>query len=168
MRLVICATPRVGATALLSCLRHLGAAEWPDGDPITMVHATQLPVQADGRCVYVWRRDRTAQAISWAIASAAGRFHSTQQKKIADPDFDRGAVDEAVAAIDRQDAEWRAWLAGRDVLELCYEDDIEPDPQQAASRALEWAGLPGEAEPPKLRRVDVRPKARWRREWENG
>lgn len=148
-----------------------GAAEYPDAEAsdgvyLTMIHWQQMPVGIDGKFIYVRREDRLAQAISWAVAAATGRFHVGQPKNADAGPLDRESVRSALNAIVAQDAAWREWLADRPALTLTYETDIKGDVTAAARRVLDWLGLAGDPRPPDLRPVDVRAKRAWRREWE--
>lgn len=169
----ICSTPRVGATALLRCLASVipGAAEYPDAVAsgptyLTMIHWGQMPVKIDvDRFVYVWRHDRTAQAISWAVAAATGRYHAGQPGN-GNAVFDRAAVQIARNSINAQDQAWRHWLAGKQTIRLCYEDHIQRDVTVAARRVLTWLGVAGTPQPPDLHPIDVDTKRAWRAQWE--
>jgi LPS sulfotransferase NodH len=170
----ICATPRVGATALLRSLETAipGAAEYPDavesaGVYLTMIHWQQMPVDIDGRYIYVHREDRLDQAISWAVGAATGRFHVGQPKKADAGSLDREAVHRSLAAIDAQNEAWHQWLTGKPTLTLCYETDIKPDAAAAARRVLDWLGIDGDPQAPNLKPVDVRVKRAWRKAWED-
>lgn len=170
----ICATPRVGATALLRSLASVvhGAAEYPDaevsssGHYLTMIHWQQMPIDIDGHFVFIYREDRIAQAISWAIGAATGRFHTGQTKTADAGELDRDSVQQALDAIEAQNQAWREWLSGKPTLTLCYESDIKPDVTAAARHVLDWLGIDGEPKPPNVRPIDARVKKAWRRAWD--
>lgn len=153
---------------LLECLRGAapGAAEYPDatGVPyVTMVHWSQMPavLPADSRYVYLYRRDRVAQAVSWAYSAGASRYHSSQPEGVT-PEYDRYAVAVLLARIAEECDAWEEWLHGRPVLPLCFEEDIHPNPMTAAARVLTWCGIPGEPAEPHLRPIEQAAKREWR------
>lgn len=163
---MICSTPRAGATALLEALRGAcpGAHEYPDatehdGIYVTMVHWAQMPVtlpEADEtKYVRLYRSDRNAQAVSWAVAAGTGRFHSTQPPRTTDPDVTPGDIAVLRSTIHRADLSWQQWLDGKPTLNVCYERDLNGRYEQGAREILAWCGIPGEPAPVTLRPVDV-------------
>jgi LPS sulfotransferase NodH len=176
LTVAVCATPRTGATALLEALRGAcpGAREYPDAQPadgvyVAMLHWAQMPAvlppARDTRFVYLTRADRVAQAVSWAVAAAAGRFHSTQPGGMAVLPFDRAAVQAALGSLTEQDRCWREWLAGKPVLEVCYERDLNGRYPDGTREILSWLGVQGEPAAVTLRPVDVATKQDWLRQW---
>jgi LPS sulfotransferase NodH/glycosyltransferase involved in cell wall biosynthesis/Flp pilus assembly protein TadD len=82
---------------------------------------------ADPRFVWVNRRDKLRQAISWARAVQSGvwttRFHSA--RFVADrPAYDSGAIRQRLLEIDEQEARWRALFQSVQVVPtvVAYED----------------------------------------------
>lgn len=166
LAVMICTTPRTGATALLEALRGAcpGAREYPDavehdGVYVTMVHWTQMPValpEADTH-VYVrlYRRDQRAQAISWAVAAATGRYHSTQPPRTSEPTVTPGDISLLHGRIQRDDISWLLWLDDKTTLNVCYEDDLNGRYEQGTREILAWCGIPGDPAPLTLHPIDV-------------
>jgi LPS sulfotransferase NodH len=78
---------------------------------------------------YVWivRRDRVRQAISWERAEQGGtwaRLAGERPLAVPRPRFDASAIARRLAEIERQDAAWRAWFeaAGATPIRVAYED----------------------------------------------
>jgi LPS sulfotransferase NodH/glycosyltransferase involved in cell wall biosynthesis len=78
---------------------------------------------------YVWivRRDRVGQAISWERAEQAGTWaHLAGERRLVvpRPRFAASAIAHRLAEIERQEAAWRAWFeaAGATPIRVAYED----------------------------------------------
>jgi LPS sulfotransferase NodH len=78
---------------------------------------------------YVWivRRDRVRQAISWERAEQGGtwaRLAGERPLATPRPRFDAGAIARRLAEIERQEAAWRAWFegVGATPIHVAYED----------------------------------------------
>lgn len=163
MKAMLCSTPRCGSTALLEAIRGAipGAREYPDAEEtdgvyFALVHWPQMPVSFEpDKIVYLYRDDKLAQAVSWAVAAGTGRFHSTQQPKCAEPAVSLGDVAVLRGQIKRFDLSWRQWLDGKPRLEVCYERDLNGRYPEGARRILEWLGVEGEPAPVTLHPVDV-------------
>jgi LPS sulfotransferase NodH len=78
---------------------------------------------------YVWivRRHRVRQAISWERAEQGGtwaRLAGERPLAVPRPRFDARAIARRLAEIERQEAAWRAWFeaAGATPIRVAYED----------------------------------------------
>lgn len=180
---VLYTTPRVGQNAVLRCLRSVipGADEWGAAQPIDgkLVMSINRPPPSNlvkrgfdltncrwGDPVYMRRRDKIAQAISWAVAAQTGRFTS-EVKARGEPEYRRQDVQQALDTIVDQEHRWMSVLPDR-YLEVWYEDHVETDPRDAARLILRFWGFDGEPADPGLVRVESDVKARWRQQWDTG
>ncbi len=77
------------------------------------------------RWVTITRRDKVAQAVSWARAVQTGRW-AAHQRGWAPPLYDEGAIRRRLMEIERQEVAWSLWLRSRGLqpLELIYEDVV--------------------------------------------
>lgn len=163
--------PDVFAAALarLRELPGLGAARLAPWD---------LVAAAFPRVEYVWltRRDRLRQAISFYRALRSGRWQSTQARGAPPPpppELDLGAVDDCLSDLLAWDSAWEDYFAGAGVrpVTLVYEDLVR-DPG-ASVRALlaalrielppSWA--PG---PPERERLADATSERWLEAYRSG
>lgn len=169
--LVLCATPRVGATVLLDCLKDAlpEAAEYPDGKGAMLVHTADLPARlpADSICIYLRREGRLAQAISWAYSAQTGRWKSAEKSK-GRAIYKRGDITAGLAAIERHDREWQRWFgySGQPVQVLTYEDFAD-DPTAAAAALLATYEIPGTARQSELRPFSESTKKKWQELYED-
>jgi trehalose 2-sulfotransferase len=97
---------------------------------------------------YIWmhRRNRVEQAVSWAIACQTGVWSQTvgeQPQPQARPKFDFKVVDEWYNRIAAHEAGWANYFRDNQIepLVLCYED-VAACHQAAAERVLEFLALP--------------------------
>ena len=176
---VIYTTPRVGQNAVLSSLRTVipGAAEGAESATLSdgrlvfsknsaFIHPPDPAADVTGPPVWISRRDRVAQAISWAIAAQSQRFHSAQSEQVLHVGYDRGEIERAVEAIADGERYWEQILLGVSYLKLWYEDHIIGDPSSAAGLILDWWGIDGHPGPPTFCRFDEERKAEWRTRWD--
>jgi LPS sulfotransferase NodH len=93
--------------------------------------------------VWIRRRDRLGQAVSWVRAQQTGQHRAGDQRK-AGATYRTDLVDTSLAFLAQQDASWAEHLAGRDVrvLEIAYED-LHEAPQRQVDRVAELLGVPG-------------------------
>jgi trehalose 2-sulfotransferase len=95
---------------------------------------------------YVWltRRDKVRQAISWHRALASQRWRSTDAtaEGTPEPTFDFAAIDGLVDVATADDRSWRDFftLHGIAPLVIVYEE-LEQDPEQACRQVLDFLGL---------------------------
>ena len=108
---------------------------------------------------YIWlrRRNRVEQAVSWAIAAQTGIWaQRTGERRHprAVPKFDFNVVDEWCNRIGEHDAAWANYFRENQIppLELYYED-VVANHRAAVERVLEFLGLPlpADMEIPQLR-----------------
>jgi hypothetical protein len=170
-------TPRVGQNAVLGSLRTVipGAAEYgahsvSDG---RLVFSTNRPVPIEefdtnqiGDPVWLSRRDRVAQAISWTVAAQTGQFRSEHPRRSVT--YARTDIQAALDTIDDQERHWGWLLRNERYLRLWYEDDVERDPRVAAAMILDWWSIDGVPGEPGLVRRDADVKAVWRHLWDEG
>ncbi len=96
---------------------------------------------------YVWivRRDRLRQAISWVRARQTGswaRIEGEPEPAAASGRFDGAAIARALADIERQETAWQAWFAecGVTPVRVAYED-LAADHERAARRVARHLGM---------------------------
>jgi LPS sulfotransferase NodH len=99
------------------------------------------------RARYVWiaRRDRLRQAISWERAEQSGtwaRLAGDRAPAGPRPRFDAHAIARRLAEIETQEAGWRAWFeeAGATPIRVAYED-LAADYEGTARRLTRELGL---------------------------
>ena len=97
---------------------------------------------------YIWmrRRNRVEQAVSWAIASQTGVWSQTvgaQPRTQATPKFNFKIVDEWCNRIAAHETGWANYFRDNQIepLVLCYEDVVACY-QAAAERVLEFLAVP--------------------------
>ncbi|MEO1200576.1 MAG: Stf0 family sulfotransferase [Pseudomonadota bacterium] len=99
--------------------------------------------------VYLTRRDKLDQAISFVKATQTGLWHQapdgTELERLSVPQEPVYDADEIARQIDlaiRLEAEWQAWFAGEaiDPLRITY-DDLSADPYVAVGRILDRLGV---------------------------
>lgn len=92
--------------------------------------------------IYLERRDRLAQAISWARALQTSQYRSTQLRR-AEPVYDADAIRLRLYELDREYAHWASFFAQRGLapLTFAYEDFIG-DPQPAVDAVARLLGMP--------------------------
>ena len=178
---LIATTPRVGQNAVLGPIRTVipGADQYGDARPfnniliLTAGYPTPAPNAHDTRYVRISRQDKVAQAISWVLADATGRFLSTQTSNATEPRYDRDRIQTCLDNIAAGETVWNRYLINQKVLDLNYETDIAADPADAAQKILRWFGLsrphrPVAPGPTDIRRFDIDRKERWRQLWDTG
>jgi LPS sulfotransferase NodH len=121
--------------------------------------------EPETRWVFVRRRDRHAQAISWVRALQTGRWSSEHPDR-ADPWYSKAALDCALRHIELGEARWCHRLSRVPYLEVVYED-LMADPATLVARV--YAHLHLEA-PNALPDVPLRPQAdpmtsTWKERW---
>jgi trehalose 2-sulfotransferase len=93
---------------------------------------------------YVWmrRRDRVAQAVSFARAVQTGHWHHWDPPAREEPVFRLDAVDALLREIDELERSWAGWFEreGIEPLEVAYED-VAAAPQRETRRVLDFLSL---------------------------
>lgn len=95
------------------------------------------------RVIRLKRRDRTAHAISYARAALSGIWRKEQEKGgAATVEYSDKIVDDARAALDRQEADWDLLLneLGVEPLMLWYEEILEA-PDEAVRTVASYLGV---------------------------
>jgi hypothetical protein len=171
------ASPRVGQNAVLGSLRKVipgagefGSATAPDG---RLVFTMNRPVPSEslwtgwditearfGAPVWLSRRDRVAQAVSWVMAAQTGQFRS-DQIRVRSPEYSQQLVDSYLERIVEVEALIESQISSVTHLRLWYEDDVERDPRRAAQRILGWWGIKGKPGRADIRRTDASEKRAW-------
>lgn len=96
------------------------------------------------RWLLITRRDRLAQAVSWARAIQTGRW-ADWQKSLLPPVYSRSRIRRCLEQIERDEAAWRQDLAGAHC--IVYEDLVD-DFAGTLSGALQHLGVSVPAELP--------------------
>lgn len=107
------------------------------------VLATMLPRERQRRIVYLRRRDRVAQVVSYARASLSGVWHKTQERADAAPiEYSQEALESAERGIAFQEKVWAKMFADLriDPLELWHEDVLAA-PEAAAKSVADYLGV---------------------------
>ena len=94
------------------------------------------------RFVWLRRRDRVAQAVSFARAVQTGHWHGWNRKPSAESTFSFDAIDALLRELDELDTGWERWFdhEGVEPLELVYEEVIA-DPRAETLRVLDFLSL---------------------------
>lgn len=82
---------------------------------------SDLYAQIHKKYIYLRRRDKLRQAISWYRANHSKRWTS-QDKINPDPPYDEQAISERIEWIEYDEKMWGEYLSNREHLELFYED----------------------------------------------
>jgi trehalose 2-sulfotransferase len=107
--------------------------------------AGQIPVLPVSAYVYLERRDRLGQAISWVRALQTRQYRSTQPLR-GGISYDGTAIRDRLAAIDGEYALWSEFFAQHKIrpLRLFYEECVQ-HPQDAVDRIAAHVGLDSRA-----------------------
>ena len=94
------------------------------------------------RCVWLRRRDRVAQAISFAKAVQTGHWHHWDPPPQAEPRYRFDEIDALRREVEELDQAWGHWFEreGVEPLELAYEE-LVANPRAAVVRVLELLSL---------------------------
>jgi trehalose 2-sulfotransferase len=115
-------------------------------DPPTILSATFR----NPRYVWLTRRDKVRQGISWYRALESNAWRSTDRATgpDADPAFDFAAIDHLVRQAVADDHSWQAYFERHAIgpLLLTYED-LAADPGSVALQILRYLGLPSPVAP---------------------
>ena len=117
---------------------------------LSEVLATVLPADKPRRIIYLRRRDRLAQVVSYARASLSGVWNKAQESRnLAPLVYSQDALDAAERGIALQESVWARMFKDLRItpLELWHED-ILGDPDRASRKVADYLG------------VTVRPEAR--------
>jgi LPS sulfotransferase NodH len=102
------------------------------------------------RFIFLTRRDRVHQAVSWALAGQTGPYASAQaaeRARLAGPHFNAELLDGLLRLIEAGEAGWESLFDVLDVepLRLVYEDWCQDLPS-AIKEIIQWLGLGGASE----------------------
>ena len=95
------------------------------------------------RLIFMTRRDRLRQAVSWVRALQTMRWHSIHpEQKERPPEFDLEHITRKLARIGREEDEWRTVFEryGIEPLDIVYEDLVS-DPARILRETLEFLGI---------------------------
>ena len=107
------------------------------------VLATMLPRDRARRIVYLRRRDRVAQTVSYARALLSGIWRKDQEKRENEPlRYSQNALDAAERSIEFQEGVWAKMFDELriDPLNLWHEDILE-DPEAATRQVADYIGI---------------------------
>lgn len=122
---------------------QLGELQQANASLLDEVLAVMLPRDRPRRVVYLRRRDRIAQSVSYARASLSGIWHKSQETAHATPmPYSREAVESAAQEIAVQEGLWEQMFKELriDPLRLWHED-VLADPQAAAKQVADYVGV---------------------------
>lgn len=114
-------------------------------NPPLTAEAMRLLVPGGGgaRVVQLRRRDKTAQAVSYARALLSGVWRKEQERDgLQEPEFSRAAYDSARGLIAGQEQAWQDMCASLDIepLVLWYEDCLA-EPGRAVAQVANYLGV---------------------------
>jgi len=118
------------------------------------------------RWVVITRRDKVAQAVSWARAMQTGRWSAEQQGWVR-PVYSRALVERYLARIRDGEQGWASWMAERGIVphRVVFEDLVH-DPEGTVRDVLRFLGVrdAGSVEvPPPPTRAQLDPESeQWR------
>ena len=107
------------------------------------VLSVMLPKAGERRVVYLRRRDRIAQVVSYARASLSGVWRKEQERDGAAPvDYSEEALESAERGIAFQEEVWARMFSDLRIepLELWHED-VLADPAAAAQQVADYVGV---------------------------
>ena len=112
------------------------------GAKVMWGHLPELSPFPQPRFVWLRRRDRLAQAVSFAKAIQTGHWHGWDPAPKAEPVFNAGAIEALIHEVDEHECCWADWFGARSVeaLELSFEDLLS-DPEAQTLRVLDFLGL---------------------------
>ena len=119
---------------------------WPRLDVAADAADSEVLAAAFPGLRYVWlrRRDKLRQAISWWRAAETGQYALAPGQAAAEPpEFDRDAIGRLLWYAQACEAGWRDWFAAHSIrpLEIVYEDLIE-DVDRAARDVAGFLHVP--------------------------
>jgi LPS sulfotransferase NodH len=100
-----------------------------------------LPAIAPSKVIYLRRRDRVAQVLSYARAAQTEVwFHD--DKPAAEPEYDMGLLKKAEQWVDRQERQWRSFFHIKKItpLEVFHEDFLER-PEATLTTIADFLGV---------------------------
>jgi LPS sulfotransferase NodH len=112
---------------------------WPHLVEVETTLDTWFP---DRKWIFLRRRDRLGQAISWAIAAQTNKWDAGSTGNGAEPGYHRAFVDHFLNYIDTENVAWQAWFDRNGIvpLDLAYED-MQADLPQTLKSIAAFAGV---------------------------
>jgi LPS sulfotransferase NodH len=112
------------------------------GAKVMWGHLPELSPFPRPRFVWLRRRDRVAQAVSFARAVQTGHWHHWDPPPRKDPTFRFKEVDALLRELDEHDRAWAEWFAAEQVepLEVAFEDVVS-GLEAESLRVLNFLGL---------------------------
>jgi LPS sulfotransferase NodH len=110
---------------------------------LTDVLAVMLPRDRPRHVVYLRRRDRVAQAVSYARASLSGIWRKEQERDGGNPvDFSEEAVEGAKQGIELHESVWERMFTDLRIEPLrLWHEDVIADPTAAAQQVADYVGV---------------------------
>jgi LPS sulfotransferase NodH len=107
------------------------------------VLSVMLPVDGERRIVYLRRRDRVAQAVSYARASLSGVWRKEQESTgAAQLDYSQEAIESAERGIAFQEEVWARMFNDLRIEPLnLWHEDVLADPSGAVRQAADYVGV---------------------------
>ena len=102
-----------------------------------------LPRRLPRHIVYLRRRDRVAQTVSYARASLSGIWHKSQEhSKAAEPEFSQDALEACERGIAEQESVWARMFNDLRLQPLeMWHEDVLADPAAAARKVADFIGV---------------------------
>jgi LPS sulfotransferase NodH len=110
---------------------------------LSQVLATVLPRERDVRVIYLRRRDRIAQTVSYARASLSGVWRKEQERPEAPAlEYSQSALEAAERGIAVQETAWADMFTDLRIEPLnLWHEDIISAPSAAAEQAADYIGV---------------------------
>lgn len=93
-------------------------------------------------CVWLRRRNKLEQAISWYRAAETGLWHIRRDSPRPTAPFNRARINQFLEIIEEREAEWTSWFSHKGVLplEIFYEQACQ-NPLAAVRAIAEYVGI---------------------------
>lgn len=114
------------------------------------VLATILPKDKPRRVIYLRRRDRVAQVVSYARASMSGVWRKDQESATQMPlEYSQATLEAAERGIELQERVWAKMFEDLAIEPLhLWHEDVISDPRRAAHEASAYIGAASDGSPP--------------------
>jgi trehalose 2-sulfotransferase len=132
------------------------------------VLAMILPRERPRRIVYLRRRDRIAQAVSYARASLSGVWRKEQESAGAEPvQYSHEALEAAERGIAFQESVWAEMFSDLRIEPLTlWHEDVIADPAAAAANVADYLGVAMDADAavdvPRIEKQSAHGAAEWK------
>lgn len=133
-----------GVFGLKAFATQLDQLQRTNPELLEAVLATMLPRGAERRVVYVRRRDRIAQTVSYARASLSGVWRKEQERVDAGPlEYSKEALEAAERGIALQEAVWDQMFSELSIEPLTiWHEDAVADGAAVAEAVASYLGVP--------------------------